>query len=42
LRGYPRLYVDHVLQADDGCDFDFLRPENVAELTFVEPKVGRS
>jgi L-arabonate dehydrase len=22
--GYARLYVDHVLQADDGCDFDFL------------------
>ncbi|MGE4220325.1 MAG: dihydroxy-acid dehydratase [Alphaproteobacteria bacterium] len=23
-RGYKRLYVDHVLQADRGCDFDFL------------------
>jgi dihydroxy-acid dehydratase len=23
-RGYGRLYVDHVLQADRGCDFDFL------------------
>jgi dihydroxy-acid dehydratase len=22
--GYQRLYVDHVLQADKGCDFDFL------------------
>jgi dihydroxy-acid dehydratase len=22
--GYERLYVDHVLQADRGCDFDFL------------------
>ncbi|KQQ49342.1 dihydroxy-acid dehydratase [Pseudomonas sp. Leaf127] len=22
--GYSRLYVDHVLQADEGCDFDFL------------------
>lgn len=22
--GYRRLYVDHVLQADQGCDFDFL------------------
>lgn len=22
--GYRRLYVDHVLQADEGCDFDFL------------------
>jgi len=24
-RGYGRLYVDHVLQADEGCDFDFCR-----------------
>lgn len=23
-RGYARLFVEHVLQADDGCDFDFL------------------
>src|SRR5207248_6815005 len=23
-RGYTRLYVDHVLQADEGADFDFL------------------
>ena len=23
-RGYARLYHDHVMQADDGCDFDFL------------------
>ncbi len=22
--GYRRLYVEHVLQADQGCDFDFL------------------
>jgi L-arabonate dehydrase len=22
--GYAGLYLDHVLQADDGCDFDFL------------------
>ena len=42
LRGYPRLYVDHVLQADSGCDFDFLRPESAEELAFVEPLVGRS
>jgi len=25
LRGYTRLYVDHVTQANDGCDFDFLQ-----------------
>ena len=24
-RGYMKLYVDTVLQAEDGCDFDFLR-----------------
>jgi dihydroxyacid dehydratase/phosphogluconate dehydratase len=24
-RGYRRLHVEHVLQADEGCDFDFLR-----------------
>ena len=33
-RGYARLYHDHVLQADAGCDFDFLtaRPaEQAAE-----------
>jgi L-arabonate dehydrase len=42
LRGYPRLYIDHVLQADQGCDFDFLRPKDAAELEFVPPVVGRS
>jgi len=25
-RGFGKLYVDTVLQADDGCDFDFLGP----------------
>ena len=24
-RGYRKLFLDHVLQADGGCDFDFLR-----------------
>ena len=24
-RGYARLYHEHILQADGGCDFDFLR-----------------
>jgi dihydroxy-acid dehydratase len=24
-RGYQRLYADHVLQAEHGCDFDFLK-----------------
>ncbi len=26
-RGYRRLFLDHVLQADEGCDFDYLRPQ---------------
>jgi dihydroxy-acid dehydratase len=25
IRGYARLYNEHILQADGGCDFDFLR-----------------
>ena len=37
LRGYPRLYIDHVLQADEGCDFDFLREDS----RFFSPKVRR-
>jgi len=24
-RGYGQLFLEHVLQANDGCDFDFLR-----------------
>ena len=24
-RGYGAMFLDHVLQADEGCDFDFLR-----------------
>lgn len=28
-RGYARLYHEHVLQADQGCDFDFLRGTRV-------------
>jgi dihydroxy-acid dehydratase len=24
-RGYGRLFIDHVNQADEGCDFDFLK-----------------
>jgi dihydroxy-acid dehydratase len=29
-RGYSRLYVEHVLQADEGCDFDFLASAEAA------------
>jgi dihydroxy-acid dehydratase len=42
LRGFPRLYIDHVLQADQGCDFDFLRPESKEAVRFVPPIVGRT
>lgn len=28
-RGYLKLFLDTVLQADEGCDFDFLRPESL-------------
>ncbi|MDW8352883.1 MAG: IlvD/Edd family dehydratase [Anaerolineae bacterium] len=41
-RGYPRLYQEHVLQPDEGCDFDFLRPQSDEDLAFVPPVVGRS
>lgn len=30
-RGYSRLYDDHILQADQGCDFDFLTRNGVGE-----------
>jgi len=42
VRGYPRLYIDHVLQAHEGCDFDFLCARNEEALEFVPPTVGRS
>ncbi|MEM8854779.1 MAG: dihydroxy-acid dehydratase [Pseudomonadota bacterium] len=29
-RGYGKLYAEHVLQADEGCDFDFLRGSSSA------------
>jgi dihydroxy-acid dehydratase len=41
-RGFPKLYIEHVLQAHEGADFDFLRPRNDEELNFIEPTVGRS
>jgi dihydroxy-acid dehydratase len=42
LRGWPRLYQEHVMQAPDGCDLDFLRAPTPAHRRFVEPVVGRS
>ena len=29
VRGYKRLFAQHVLQADRGCDFDFLRADSL-------------
>lgn len=42
LRGWPRLYAEHVLQADQGADLDFLTAPTPAHRAFVEPVVGRS
>jgi dihydroxyacid dehydratase/phosphogluconate dehydratase len=44
-RGYGALYLAHILQADQGCDFDFLRalPDEPAEsepLGLVEGFIG--
>ena len=41
-RGYPKLFTREILQANDGCDFDFLKPKNDEDLPFIEPVVGRS
>jgi dihydroxyacid dehydratase/phosphogluconate dehydratase len=29
-RGYRKLFLDHVLQADEGCDFDSLRDPDLS------------
>ena len=41
-RGYPLLYERSILQADEGCDFDFLKPAKGERIGLVEPMVGRS
>jgi dihydroxy-acid dehydratase len=28
-RGYVKMYLEHVLQADEGCDFDYLQAETL-------------
>ena len=30
-RGYGKMYLDHILQAHEGCDFDFLRGKSSGE-----------
>jgi L-arabonate dehydrase len=39
-RGYYTMFLDHILQADKGCDFDFL--VGVQDEEPYEPTVGRS
>lgn len=41
-RGWPALYRQHVTQADEGCDFDFLQTPPAEAPRLVEPVVGRS
>jgi dihydroxy-acid dehydratase len=32
-RGWSRLYIDHVMQADTGCDLDFLVGSSGSKVT---------
>ena len=41
-RGYISFYRDHVMQAPEGCDFDFLAGTPGEAPRLVEPVVGRS
>jgi dihydroxy-acid dehydratase len=34
--GYRRLYLGHVLQADAGCDFDFMTPRSIEVVAPVD------
>lgn len=42
LRGWPALYQEHVLQAPEGCDMDFLKAPTPSHRVFQEPVIGRS
>jgi len=41
-RGYQAMYLAHVQQAPDGCDFDFLAGSPGVTPRLEEPVVGRS
>jgi dihydroxy-acid dehydratase len=41
-RGYAALYSAHVMQAPEGCDFDFLAGTPGEAPRLIEPVVGRS
>jgi dihydroxy-acid dehydratase len=34
--GYRRLYAEHVLQADAGCDFDFMRADKMTATAPIQ------
>ena len=40
LRGYAKLFHDHVTQADRGCDFDFLRATEMKMTAPIGAKIG--
>ena len=42
MRGWPVLHRQHVTQAPEGCDYDFLQARTPEQLPFVEPVIGRS
>jgi len=42
LRGWPAFYQHHVLQADLGCDLDFLRAPSPEHRRVIPPVIGRS
>src|ERR1700691_1364371 len=42
LRGWPLLHPQHVTQAPEGCDYDFLQARTPSEVRFAEPVIGRS
>lgn len=41
-RGYGRLFLEHVLQADEGCDFDFLRWSRGVDDEDIAPHYARA
>ena len=38
--GYRRMYLEHVTQADRGCDFDFMLPETFVAVAPEEVSVS--
>jgi dihydroxy-acid dehydratase len=41
-RGYGWMFQQHVLQADQGCDFDFLRGGGLGDGPETPGWIGRS